>query len=418
MSDPAAGGALAGTAAWGFNARLQPLADSQTAFPGNLLVSGMLSRGHEVAPPGTLILSIRAARRAILADPDDSDGYVILAQAYQNLWGLQEGRLAGGQAPLLEKLRLLQIITALQHALILKPDQPNLHRSLAESYGQMRTETEQPRPYVDLEVYHLQEWLKAVKEAGPGRLQPDQYQDMIKSLEQMVNRRVENLDAIRNDFDFAAERQPPLNRAYEAYKRGLVKLALDELQEADPTQVGRQGQELAIHLLLTTGEVEKAQEAFAPAMNDWQNAQVAAALGDYSKADEHLATLLKRMDDTMAQRLMMVLRMQTFPTELRPENMNEFRQLSTSLQEREDKRVLRAILALEAGNTPLAAQLFQKTFDITYPATLTANLLGRLGASSLAESVAPMFCTTGNVVQFGTRPIAFRYWQVLKAERN
>jgi hypothetical protein len=419
IADPGAGLAL--PAALGFNAQFQPLPDEEGRYLGNWLVARMEERGREVGPPAPLFLAVRAARRAVAANPDDADAYLMLAQAYQKLWSMHEARLTGGQATVLEKLRQVQIVTALQHAATLRPDSLAVHQLLAGVFAQIRTEVDPPKPYLDIEVDHLEAWFQAEKAAGTRGLEPDQYQNRLREMEQFINRAKEARENAREDFEFAARNQPPLTRAFEAYKKGLIKQAIQEIQEADVTQIGRQGLDLLVRLLLTTGKLEDLQH-FTPELNDWLTAQMAAATGDYQKADEHLYQFLKRSQDITAVRLTDVLRLETFPPDLRPESFNELRQLAGTFREWTDLGTIRAILALESGRNKEAAQQFHKITDLGFPTLTAAGLLAPLGTGSALETgtIYPLALVAGRgqVLQFSMRPLAYRYGQMLRAAGN
>ena len=77
----------------------------------------------DFGPPGELILAVRAARRAVAANPDDAASYVALAKAYRALWESQESpwHMRQANAPFqLLLLRRTQIIAAAQQALTLE----------------------------------------------------------------------------------------------------------------------------------------------------------------------------------------------------------------------------------------------------------------------------------------------------------
>ncbi len=130
-----------------------------TAFLNNALFSRVLVQGFPTAPPGALMLAVRAARRAVAQSPSNPDGYLSLAQAYKTLWFIQERAWANSGAPLLASFRRAAIMSAYQTALALDPDEPQVHRGLSEMYQDMR--------YVDLEIDELNEWIRTLKLRGP-----------------------------------------------------------------------------------------------------------------------------------------------------------------------------------------------------------------------------------------------------------
>src|SRR5947207_2752439 len=116
---------------------------------------------HDKGPPAAPLLSVRAARRAIAADPDDGNAYLRLAEAYRGqLQGTEEKKWAtsGGLARF-AALRQIQMATALQHALTSEPDSEIVHERLSTLYSQMH--------FQDLALKHMEKAFKLKQERGP-----------------------------------------------------------------------------------------------------------------------------------------------------------------------------------------------------------------------------------------------------------
>src|SRR5206468_3536099 len=83
--------------------------------------------------PALPLLAVRAARRALAANPDDAAAWLRLAQAYRLV---DRATWEGLPAPLppLAYLRHVQVTTALKQALALDPDSPDAHGLLADVF--------------------------------------------------------------------------------------------------------------------------------------------------------------------------------------------------------------------------------------------------------------------------------------------
>ena len=132
-----------------------------------------LIRNATLKPSGALILAVRAARVANAQNPNDPGTYAALGFSYESLWRQQEGLwLHGGRGTLLHQLRMVQIVTALQKALMFAPDDHLLHLALAQVYEQMdvndlviRAPQGQGRlPFIDIILHHKKRVLDLTRE--------------------------------------------------------------------------------------------------------------------------------------------------------------------------------------------------------------------------------------------------------------
>ena len=250
-----------------------------TAFLNNALFSHVLAQGFPTAPPGPLMLAVRAARRAVAQSPSNPDGYLALAQAYKALWFIRERSWANPGAPLLASFRRAAIMSAYQTALALDPDEPQVHRALAEMYQDMR--------YADLEMDELNEWIRTLKlrgsaghstavDASPIAQDPQEY---LKQREQTTR-----IQARRDDYELHAANKSPRQKAELAFERGLMKEAIDVLETADPAQLRQPEDGLRLaELKIEIGKGDEVAKQDFP-LNDHQRALLAFAAGNYRVA--------------------------------------------------------------------------------------------------------------------------------------
>ena len=218
-----------------------------------------------------LLGSIRAARRAVASDPDDSLAWLFLGEAYLALQ-TQESNFAETFA-LLGQLRQAQVSGALHQALRRQPELALAHMRLVEYYDHTK--------YDDLKLKHLRAYRQAVpgdRETAARTAREDQ------DLEDQVKVRSRR-------FDREMGRLRVLDRAQLALQLGLAGKALELLLASDYSAFGTDGANLELDLLLATGGARDVDEmvdpkklgAFGPKRYQWLRAQVALALGNYDK---------------------------------------------------------------------------------------------------------------------------------------
>src|SRR5262249_46295184 len=109
--------------------------------------------GHLVErSPALPLLTVRAARRAVAANPHDANAWLCLGQAYALLRDTTRERSAEGMLPPLVQVRHVQIVTALEQAVRLNPDLEGAHYELKFLYGQ--------RNHLDVALEHQKEELR------------------------------------------------------------------------------------------------------------------------------------------------------------------------------------------------------------------------------------------------------------------
>src|SRR5262249_42605873 len=109
------------------------------------------------------ILAVRACRRALLDDPNDAMAWFRLQLAYALLRQEHKERVGGARLALLQSVRQVQRMAALNHAILLDPDNDAAHLQLASLYEQMSGQGE--GGYRDLQLKHLSEYLRLMQEA-------------------------------------------------------------------------------------------------------------------------------------------------------------------------------------------------------------------------------------------------------------
>src|SRR5207245_775800 len=89
------------------------------------------------AVPGSIatpLLAIRATRRALLENPNDALNWFLLERAYATLNQSTREREWAARLPLLESVRHVQRVNALNHVVLLDPDNEAAHDALAMIY--------------------------------------------------------------------------------------------------------------------------------------------------------------------------------------------------------------------------------------------------------------------------------------------
>lgn len=266
--------------------------------------------GQDSGPVESLYLTIRAARRAIRANPEDAQTYAMLGHAYLRLMTeTQERFLTQTESPL-AIIRRTQMAAAYENCLRLLPSRPSgeAARLADEAHAALFSLFVQKK-YMDVALEHLREQLNHLRAAGPRRGETlAQHTNQLEQLSQYYNRLEGDVKRQQSEYDAMAVNMPVLEQAQQARKKGLVKSALNVLMNADLKDLqgpgGLPGKSLMIELLLDLGQVEDAAkllipdpEAVAgqpvpPAEVDYR-LRLAAARGDYEEADRILDAALK-----------------------------------------------------------------------------------------------------------------------------
>jgi hypothetical protein len=391
--------------------------------------------GNQFIEAPSLYLAVRAARRALSANPEDGLTYFRLAQAYQRLRNLpQENQLRRFRPEMVPQvlvaIRRTQIVAAYQNCLRLEPDDDkaaqahyDLYRIYAEEFN-----------YIDAAVYHLRQAITRQTAAGQlAGMSPTQYNQMLDGWNADLTRLDSELVRRQDRYEVNAANKMGLEKAQVALQEGLSETALNVLeQEADPNSINFN--ELALIKVLTgvaldLGRLDKAHELLPdPAGQPVKPEELElylrlyTAVGDYAKADQLLedalrhtrqpppgqmrlpepaslvGTLVGKVLLAEAQRLMGAPCMPWVPNNLADpfqgrlmfQNASEFWRrrwrleavingLLATKQEGEGY-MLRGWLALEAGHCAQARKYFQTARDLAVFAANWAPEVNRVDA--------------------------------------
>jgi hypothetical protein len=204
-------------------------------------------------PPALPLLAVRAARRAVAANPEDANAWLRLGQAYVLLRGYTCERSGEGMLPPLAQLRHIQIVTALGQALRLDPDLEAAHRELAYLYGERR--------FLDQALEHRREEIRLSQRAGP---RPDETPEEFAYRMDLEERDLAKLEVIveenRGKY-LSAVRQLQGDRRAQAelaLRLGLARQAVDEVLLSSPADLlGSAGLRLEVELLLSLGRAHE-----------------------------------------------------------------------------------------------------------------------------------------------------------------
>jgi hypothetical protein len=206
-------------------------------------------------PPALPLLAVRAARRAIAIQPEDSRAWLVLGQAHLALGRTTTEASVDARLPLLATVRYIQTVTALEQAVAFDPDLGAAHETLALLFGE--------RGYLDLALRHRAEQLRLERRAGPlpGE-DKDAFASRIEHLEGAVEEMRREVEDNENRFAVATASLAgePLKRAYIALQNGLTGKAIDDvLLRSHSDLYGVEGIRLLLELLLATGRARDAR---------------------------------------------------------------------------------------------------------------------------------------------------------------
>jgi hypothetical protein len=408
-------------------------------------------------PPALPLLTIRAARRAVAANPDDANAWLRLGQAYLTLHRLTAERLHGYSWQPLEIVRHVQAATALEHALVLEPDLEPAHEALTALYGE--------RQFLDAALVHGRAAVRVARRGPKPGEGPDQYRDRLGE----EDKRLEALEGLVRDRTKEFElRSPnlsgdPLARARLALGMGLARLALDDVLLRSPVVLFHgDGARMELELLLMLGRVEEAGgkledeelraskhklgrshlpapplAGYRPAYHlpayEWLHFYLAAARGDYGPAASSLHEVLLQLEEQERAEVRTVranlppilaseLGLAASPEPLLPRLMvrSMREQTSTSLDD---------LFRLARGQGgPDADGLAPRALDPKGPASLALQRadLSTLGGLLALEQGVPATAgeyfraalAAGGPAPFAARPLATSYQQRLGAVRE
>jgi hypothetical protein len=397
------------------------------------LMSAQISPPIDYGPPALPILMVRGARRAVAENPLDPACHKVLLEANETLRGFQEEHWAGQRSPLRNQLRQVQLVASVYNLVQLQPDNPDYHETLAKIYLQ--------KNFRDLALDHFQQAYKGHEarfaSGKYGSRTPKEKDAALK------NYREKNIDPLDQtvrvrlaQFKETSEKLAPLQKVANALHQrfqefgekgkeetplGLGKKAWDILMETDQTTLAKE--EVHTYLLsrfdlaLSMGRVdivaedlknENVRSALPPAVLAQFELLAAAAVGDYQTMDQALALIEQQQREgirlvgeeikrrrTRCAPSMVLVPLQHFATGLvvgviQTLETLEFERIVAGKAHNDlfNTKTLRGIVALEAGDTNQAREIFQTT---------------------LREAGSEHF--------FSDRPIARRYLDLLNQQR-
>lgn len=381
----AASGAILGA---GVAAPVTTVASAWTELDGLRLP--VIQAGQDPGPVGSAVMAVRAARRGISENSLSPSVYPELAEAYIALWRNQEQRWAGQGGQFLQVIRQTQIVTALQNALALEPEPGNTHLLLAETYLQMNAGSPQAFTHLDLCAEELRTGIRLLREAGPVAQTRESFEESIGEKEKRLDQVDQELQRRRDDYELKAAGRPRFARAQIAYEHGLAKEAYDRMLEGDTTDLSKPERTFILGLMLSMGQIRDAEAVLADVMGPREHLMVAAALGDYAKADKLLESILSQIDRASVGQLANLIRGQAFQSIVGPASLQDFNQIVRQRRDRDNWLTVRGVLALEAGDTALAARHLAAARHSTFPATALEGVL----ATAAAHTALEMLCLT------------------------
>ncbi len=330
------------------------------------------------APPGILYAAVRAARRAVSADPADAGAHLLLGQCYLRLLSGTRERVWALRLPQLAQLRQAQASTALNRAVVLNPKLAQAHLELGRLYQQTGA--------LDLALTHLRAYRDAAGRAGRDGVPDAELADLAAAVDRAL-------------AAFAPEsgRARVADRARAALERGLAGDARALLLESDVSAFGAEGTQLELNLLLRTGRAADVRDwtaaefkgSLGAAGYHWVRAQALAALGDYAAADAELAELAAE-EGPLPNRAIELAAMLAGRAVLNEQPAGHdglpaaitralarfdfqaaVQQLTARLAGQADAAVFRGLLALESGAVGRAREAFQTA--LTYSADAPAG---------------------------------------------
>jgi hypothetical protein len=329
-------------------------------------------------PPGSLLLSIRAARRALRAESDDARAYLVLGLAYRHLLYDTRERTAvvRDKGRLRDRVRHVQALTALNAAVLLRPDLLQAHAVLAGLYRELG--------YRDLELRHR----VALVKLGPGAGVPE---ERVRAWQETAQDLDDEVQDLLRQTETESYRQKAVARAARTLEAGLPVRALQLLAGADSSTLGPEGVLLKCQLLLYVGRGDEARAGLAelPSQAEalpefhWVRAQLAAATGDYARADDDLRALRRTGMPFLKYRnvpfrnglavmtgLLLLDRAarQHHPDEMdMPTYLGKVAELDRIVRAQVEFEAMRGALALEAGQVGRARELLRHAASMWQP---------------------------------------------------
>lgn len=287
-----------------------PIANGTAARERLYSSADLFMRIRDVGPQAELYLAVRAARRATMSNSDDARSWLLLGQAYHNLYMATRERSPGFVSPHVRELRQTQLIAALTRAVKLDPNLEKAYEILAEMYRNR---------FLDLELRNREGQARCLAARGENTEKIDLEVDRLKKL----------LKDKQDQYELkaAGANLQAAQKALIALQHGLADTALQRALE----QVRQPGEganaeapasaalDAAVRLMLWTGQIDDARllvltedgrsapmlgkhrlpdmpspPVLPEATGDWYRVLIAAAAGDYTEVDATLEDLVAK----------------------------------------------------------------------------------------------------------------------------
>lgn len=350
-------------------------------------------------PPALLYLAIRAARRAVYANPDDAQAFLVLGECYVRLLRGTRERVWGARLQELTQLRRVQASAALNQAIALNPNLAQAHLNLSELYREMS--------YLDLTLKHLRIYLDLIRRsAGKSGAITEEFRKQEAQYQKEIDRLSKQLEQQSKSFSTNSAKAKLLERAKGAKNLGLAEKARDMLLESDIAAFGPEGAALELELLLNTGRFREARDWIsadqaatlgAPSYY-WIRAQAQAAAGNYAEAQLECDRLARavayeesgkepiRLHQVMAMMIgqavleehpgITPIPMLAYRAYLRMNFREEMTSLVRRMRQEADATVIRGLLALEEGDSFEARFAFRTALTLWKDQTAAAAETG------------------------------------------
>jgi tetratricopeptide (TPR) repeat protein len=343
-------------------------------------------------PSERLLLAVRAARRALAYNPDDPGAFLLLGEAYFRMARFTREQSWYDLLPLLGTVRRCQALTALEQAIALRSGLDQAHAVLGQLYLEEGLH-DAALDHVRARVRIAQEEVrKGGPAAGPAADRLPVLVSSVEGLEALVR---QGLDAYEANAIDPADPSKVLPRAQLAARHGLARKALDMLLASHPAVFGKEGTRMQLELMLRLGQAHEVRDSLGEqhvatlgySAYHWFRAQAAAACGDYAGADEEIDLITEEfryvgvsVDRVLPVRPAIAVRaadaVLVHPARgagpaglagalyLQYEALHPLGGAVALLRKEADLRVLRGMLALEAGAVENANQHFRAAVQV------------------------------------------------------
>lgn len=325
--------------------------------------------------PALTLLGIRKAHAGLVANPERTEFYLALGMGYSLLARFESKVVLQGQQPLVDNLRYLQAVTALNQVLAADPNNLTALQELRDLYGsayrydlQLRTVNS-----IDTVYARIKDNLKETEESPATKRLLQQIDQEVKlnsdlkdPLERIVEKVEDEISRLR------ASDRPAAAIFAACVQNGCFVRALQELNVQPRLAQDPEIQIVRLALLLETGELPRAQEVagkiyelgMAGRMSniDWEFSVANGLLpsGEHNTAARLLTNAARQSWLAGMASLLNAARPRTTGDPLEPWPVNSLvatsRALNTSVTRSSEARLRAAQILVEAGDLEAARE--------------------------------------------------------------